>query len=117
MHDEEKLALEDLLGKRCNIIRHDVRLRYLQLDLKSCFCSKECCRMANFVFTALEGYVALWEVSLERLDIIGLTPEAEAAQARHFLMKRLDFIHDSHFNTRCIITTEVMPPRRGIGLS
>ena len=110
MHDEEKLALEDLWGKRCNIIRHDLRLRYLQLDLKICSCSKECCSMANFVFTTLDGYVALWAVSPERLDIIGLTSEAEAAQARHFLMKRPDFIHDSHVNARCVITTEVCLP-------
>ena len=93
IHDEEKRALEDPWGKRCHIIRNDLILRYLQLDLECCFCPFGCCRMAAFVFTALKGYAALWAVSLERLYIIGLTSEAEAARARCFLMKRPNSIH------------------------
>ena len=85
IHDLGHSRLEDLWEKRCEIMRNQLALKFLQIDFEECYCPTGCCRMAMDVCSYLGGFKSGFP---DKFEVIGVKNNAEAVGIRKAIASR-----------------------------
>ena len=98
MHDYGKMRLDDLWEQRCKVMRGQLALKFLQIDLEECYCPTGCCRMALDVCFYLGPFTLGFP---EKFEVIGVRNKAEAANIRRIIASpKINNINPS--DIRCV---------------
>ena len=79
IHDLGQERIEDLWEKRCEIMRSQLALKFLQIDFEECYCPTGCCRMALKVCSYLGPFKYGFP---DKFEVIGVRTKAEATSIR-----------------------------------
>ena len=85
MHDLGHDQLEDLWEKRCEVMRNQLALKFLQIDFEECYCPTGCCRMAINVCSSLGPFRSRFP---DQFEVIGVKNKTEAASIRKMIAAR-----------------------------
>lgn len=98
IHNVGKVSLDDFWNMRCQLMRSQLALKFLQIDLEECYCPTGCCRMALDVCKWLGPF----ESFPDKFEVIGVKNKAEALSIREEIAE-VNEVHKVHpKDIRCV---------------
>ena len=99
MHDMGQDRLGYLWEKRCEIMRSQLALKFLQIDFEECYCPTGCCRMVSEVCEDLGPFKLGFP---DKFEVIGVRSKAEAASIREKIASRNKINKVQPSDIRCV---------------